>query len=51
MFGISENPDTYALNRYETIIQYSISEDAFINIIALCKIASQNVKTLLMKGE
>ena len=51
IFGISENPDTYALNRYETIIQYSISEDALINIIALCKIASQNVKTLLMKGE
>lgn len=51
MFCINENPDIYRLHRHNTTIQYSISEDDFVNIITLCKMASQSIKALLMKRE
>lgn len=51
MFCINEKPDVYELHKYTTTIQYSISKDDFFNIITLCKIASQSIKALLMKGE
>lgn len=49
MFCIKEKPDVYGLHENDTVIQYSISKEDFINIITVCKVAYQSIQTLLTK--